>query len=368
LLDPVPHGSGMQVTLRPRGIGRLFQAAFLAVWLGGWAMGEWFALGLFVAGLEGALGPGAVPESFRASLGLAVSRGEAPMVLLIVVPWLVLWTLGGALALGQALLLLVGREVVRWSPEALEIERYALTRLSSRRLEPAAIHAFSFARGALVVRKHGRSIAVARLGTAVERSELATRLETWHRGFGGRALRSPEDPPCPGYQVSRDDTGAFTLVPGMSNRWLATSLLAFVASGFFAMLGFTALDASTWELLGACFALGLPGSLAAGGAIWLIAVRESWHPRSGTLEIRRRGFGHSWGRTITPLRLELRGNSDSDGDLHWTLFAHGAERTQRLASAIHDSAVPESLGEWLSERTGVAVEFTGRAGALRKAA
>src|SRR5512134_980681 len=130
LLEPEHQGGGMQVTLRPRGVGRLFQAAFLCVWMGGWAMGMWFALGLFTSALEAVYGPGALPASLHFGAGPTVSRAEAPMVFTFLLPWLGLWTMGGALALGQALLLLFGREVVRWGPDGLEIERHALVRIS----------------------------------------------------------------------------------------------------------------------------------------------------------------------------------------------------------------------------------------------
>jgi hypothetical protein len=368
LLEPEPHGGGMQVTLRPRGVARWFQAAFLFAWLGGWAMGEWFALGLFASALEAVFGPGALPEGLRFGAGPGVSRGEAAMVFAFVVPWLALWTLGGGLALAQALLALVGREIVRWSPDGLEIERHALVRISGARVEPTKIHGFHMRRGALVARLAGRSVAVARLGTDLERSELATRLDAWHRGFGGRAGLGPGDAPCPGWTVARDETGAWTLTPARGNRFLVAAMLAFVASGLYAMTGSSMLGGNVRRVVIALLSLGLVATVLAAAAVWLVAVRESWHPRPGSLEIRRRAFGRRWSRTLSPLALELRAHSDTDGDLHWTLTAVAPGRRRQLATALHDSSVPESLALWLSARTGVSVEYTGRAREERRAA
>jgi hypothetical protein len=134
------------------------------------------------------------------------------------------------------------------------------------------------------------------------------------------------------------------------------------------MMGFSMIGRDAWAAVIALLSLGVIATAAAAAAVWLLAVRETWHPRSGSLEIRRRAFGRTWSRTFSPLSLELRAHSDTDGDLHWTLFAIGPGRRHRLANAMHDGAAPESLAQWLAARTGVTVEYTGRAKAERRAA
>lgn len=368
MLEPEPHGSGWQVTLRPRGFARFFMVGFLGFWLCGWAMGEWFALGLIASSLESLFGPGFIPDFIQLGFDTHVSRGQASMVLAFILFWFALWTIGGMFALGQGLLLLAGREVVRWGPEALEVERRAFVLLSSARLDPTTLTGFVTSRGSLLARRGGRSVAVARLGTDEERAELSTRLETWRQAFGRHVRRSPEEPPAPGWSVTRDETGGYALTPSASARWLAAALLAFVASLFYLVLGFMLLDRRGTGAVIGLFVLGLPATAAAYGAVWLAVVRESWHPRARSLEIRRSAFGRTWSRMFSPLGLELRAHSDSDGDLHWTLTAHGDGKPHPLASAVHDSAEPDAIAAWLAERTGVEVDFTGRAEAERKRA
>jgi len=358
----------MQVTLRPHGIVPRIQGAFLCALLGVWTQGAWLALGLCASALEAILGPGRLADALRPATWSAVSRAEAPLVLTIVVPFLVLWTLGGGLMLAQALLLLFGRETVRWGPGALEVERHGLVRLASLRLDPATVSGFTILRGHLLARRLGRTVALARLGTDLERSQLAARLETWHRGFGRRAGFGPDHSPCAGHEVSRDETGGYALTPPHDQQRLAAGLLALMGSALYTMMGFTMIGQGVWQGVLAFLAMGLPATACAGVAVWLMAVRETWHPRTGSLEIRRRAFGRDWSRTLSPLSLEVHAHSDSDGDLHWTLNAIAPGRRQRLAHALEDPSTPEALAEWLSARTGVGIEFTGRARSERRAA
>lgn len=73
---------------------------FLAIWLAGWATGEWFALRQILS-----------PAPLPAKLFLAV--------------WVAFWTLGGVAALSICVWMLVGHERVRLRPDALTIQREA---------------------------------------------------------------------------------------------------------------------------------------------------------------------------------------------------------------------------------------------------
>src|SRR5688572_22590369 len=123
-MKPEGTSGGLEVELRIAGIGRFFGAAFLAVWLAGWAVGEAFALWILGVGAWSLLTgqpPEAGREPFRPELALPVG--------LFLLFWLALWTLGGVMAGRELLRLLFGGDRIRLGHDRLEIERsYGLFR------------------------------------------------------------------------------------------------------------------------------------------------------------------------------------------------------------------------------------------------
>src|SRR5262249_40599299 len=105
-------------TLRPRGIGRFFSAAFLVFWLAGWVVGEVFAAvvvgGGAIALLAGSPGPGREPLAW----GPALAIGAFLLV------WLALWTLGGFLAMRELLRLTWAEDLLTVEPDGLTIEHH----------------------------------------------------------------------------------------------------------------------------------------------------------------------------------------------------------------------------------------------------
>lgn len=89
---------GLEFRFRPRGAGRFLGAAFLAVWLCGWAVGEAFAVWFLVRGaLALATGQPPTPEREPLAPAPALAAGLFLMV------WLTIWTAGGLLALRELL-------------------------------------------------------------------------------------------------------------------------------------------------------------------------------------------------------------------------------------------------------------------------
>src|SRR2546428_13472131 len=84
---------GLEFRLRPRGPGRWFKAAFLGLWLCGWAAGEAFALWALVIGAR-ALLTGEPPKPAAAPLQVGAALGMGAFLL----AWLAVWTLGGIAA------------------------------------------------------------------------------------------------------------------------------------------------------------------------------------------------------------------------------------------------------------------------------
>src|SRR5262252_838226 len=108
MLTPEPSDSGTQVTLRVSGILRFLPAAFLAVWLCGWAAGEWFALRLFASLLRTLLDASFL-GAWIPPLGGKMPEGPMlPFFIGFLLFWLTLWTIGGVGAFHQLLASLFG--------------------------------------------------------------------------------------------------------------------------------------------------------------------------------------------------------------------------------------------------------------------
>lgn len=93
-----------------------FILIFLGIWMLGWAVGELGVLGLLFSGIV---------------------RGPAPPIILA---WLLMWTVGGMLAMTFLLWGLVGREVITIRENVLVIRRQIWRFGYDRRYELARVH------------------------------------------------------------------------------------------------------------------------------------------------------------------------------------------------------------------------------------
>ncbi|HEY6194047.1 MAG TPA: hypothetical protein VI504_03315 [Candidatus Eisenbacteria bacterium] len=367
MLQREPTGTGWQVTLHSHGMLRFLPAAFLGVWLCGWALGEYFALTLLGSALQGAFGPGFLAGVMPTMRSTPPSREGLPLLFTFLCVWLPLWTLGGFGALSRLLSLLFGREVIRCGTEGLAIERFTLFPASRTRLDPRQVAGFR-TRGPIVLADTpAKAVLVAQLGTPAERAELVASLEEWRKSFGPTLAPAADQSPVPGWQVVTDETGALALTPSPRVQHVIGGVLLGLGAACAASLAAIAAQTQDVRLLVACAALGLPGALCLYGGGWLVGVRESWHPRAGTLERRRVGFGRVWSREFRPLGLELRVSTGSEGDSRWTLVVSGEGGEQVLASSTRDANLPSSLGRWLAERAGVELVQKGQESRLQMA-
>ena len=196
--------AGITARLRQTGVGRFGAAAFLSVWLTGWAAGECaatFALARMVqSAVQGDLGAGDGGQfDFGAGLG-------GSLFLLV---WLTLWTIGGFVAARELLRLI-------WNRQTFVISSAGLTRINqigpfrSRRQfgrgEPFRLFSRRSGRS-LMIEQAGKSTELTRLGTAEERDELRKlidgelRLEPAREDVGAEVV-SPVPPP--GWQTQID--------------------------------------------------------------------------------------------------------------------------------------------------------------------
>ena len=368
MIQREPDGAdGWRASLRSTGVLRYFTAAFLGGWLCAWAFGEYFAFTLIASAVRAWLGPDVLSGWLPGGVGKLPPPGALPFFFAFITLWLTMWTFGGFMALSQMLTMLFGRELIRWGPDGLDIERIAVFPVSASKLAPHEITRFRTSRQGLVADRNGRVTRVAQLGTAADREELRTTLEAWRATFAPAQVTAPGQSPAPGWVVALDEVGALALEQDPRSRHTMGAVLMAFAMGFIGVAAAVSQTAHGAALVVGMLMLGGPGLVCLYAATWLLAVRESLRPRSGTLERRRTGFGRTWSREFTPLGLELRAGAESEDGARWTLVLTGGGKEQVLASAIGSPEPPLSLGQWFADRTGVELVRKGNENSLKAA-
>lgn len=347
----------LELRFRPSGPGRWLEAAFLSLWLLGWAAAETLVLGLLAGGawawLQGRALPGQ-PSSLLALL---------PVVAFLLV-WLSFWTLGGVLALRQWLRCFWAEDRLTLTRMELEWRQQLGPWQRRRRLPRVAIRSVRLARGhsgragALIAQLDDRQLELTQLGSPEQRRQAADQLndalatQAVSPPDGARAVL-PQEWDCE--QISFD---CALLVPARRLRrrqFLVMALLALpLDAGWLVLLDQAR---SRPELLPVLLMLGLIAATASWAALWLALGRREWRLGDGELVAQRRFAGR-----VTPLfaarALELRETSDDDGDLWVALHATdlrplGARTggAPVLCRSLHDPDEPRALGHWLAKRT-----------------
>lgn len=115
-------GDGWQVRFVPttgQRLVRMGAAAFLCLWLCGWAMGEYFAGGTLAGMLAARYAPG-VNFDWLPHARFPATGAATPAMLFLCV-WVTAWTIGGCFAIGSLLSLLFGVQVLRWGGSGVEL-------------------------------------------------------------------------------------------------------------------------------------------------------------------------------------------------------------------------------------------------------
>jgi hypothetical protein len=344
---------GDAVTLRPKGVARFFEAAFLLVWLAFWAVGEGVAL-LVLGSMLMALF-GFLRESGFTRLGRTViERGpgyEIGFVFLYVflIVWVTFWTVGGCAAWYRFLRLVAGADRLSVSGGALEMASRAGPIRRRRCVDRAQLRRIRVRPHdkALVADTISKTVTISDLGTAGERESLAE----WLRGRLGldAAARPAFDPLVapPGWRVMRDEAGALRLSrPARGRR---------IAGGVVAVL--TAVAVYAWSVDMALHGLSslwpaLPIGFLAVTAAWIGLAREEWLVSTHQLGYRMRLGPFARERTFRQGILEVKQTIDSDGDAHYTLIVRDASSKRTIASSTFDDAELMDCGRWLESATG----------------
>jgi hypothetical protein len=352
MLTTEPSGSGFQATLRAQGLLRYFPAAFLCVWLCGWAVGEWFALRMFASLLRSLLGSSFLP-AWLPPLGGTMPSG--PMVVLFaafLTFWLTMWTVGGVGAVHQLLAFLFGRDVVRWAEDTLEVEHWSLWLAARSRLAAQDITGFRLNRMSLIADGRKRATRITHLGSEDERQQLAATLESWRAAIAPPAPLAADESPIPEFVALRDETGNVALARAPGARRTVGVLLGVLGLALFGGAASMFLQKTGVALVLGVLVMSLFGTGSLYASVWLLAARETWHMGPMRLVRRRALLGRTWSAEFSPLELQLKRSTDSDGDTRWELVATGADRHVTVTSAIDDPNPPLTLGTWLAERTG----------------
>ena len=380
--ERVPEG--LLVRLRPSGVARFFPAAFLLVWLCGWAFGEWFALYFLAKGVLALLNGAPFDEGHsRGAVGFTIAAGG------FLIFWLVLWTLAGIGAMAAFLRLL-------WSEDRITASSSGITCSTSlgpfrfrRAFQRDELRQLSIASrgGALVADTTRGRFELSRNGTVEDREEAVAALQTEVGlspaatnptlaavpGLPAAADTTPAQPPT-GWQELITPEGERALVPDLAIRRRQAGIVAVFG---IAMVGIAlyevmqlaerGLEARPGALITTLFAALLTIATA-----WLSKGRVEWRIGSGRITQRRR-FGPSVKDMFEASRLEVTQDTDSDHDDWYALYACNNEpdpapnvgvhrlstlqkNRRRIAAVIRDPLVPRQLGAWLARAANVPLQ------------
>jgi hypothetical protein len=135
MLERESLGDGWQVRIPVSGAARAARvgiAAFMCVWLCGWAVGEWFAGGTLAGMIAARAMPGA-DLSWLPHLRGASANAPAVAIGFLAV-WFIGWTIGGAFAIATLVSVVAGAPIVRWNASGVELVMQVGPFASRRRL------------------------------------------------------------------------------------------------------------------------------------------------------------------------------------------------------------------------------------------
>jgi hypothetical protein len=344
-----------ELCFRPQGVGRFFSAAFLLVWLCGWAVGEAFALFLLFNGLV-ALLTGHPPPGKNQPLDIGPALAVGGFLLI----WVTFWTIGGLAAIRELLRSLWAEDRLDWQPDGLTVTRRLGLLCRRRQLARADIRQIYLQRprSALVAQVGTSVVTLTDLGTPAERTAAAEQLRA--------AWGLPEDQPATGaelpagWQEITELRGGVVVVADPRTRRQQAHLVATVTgvvwSVVFLLVRGSLHEPTRWGLTAMVGVLAL---WLIRQSLWLYRGRKEWRIERGRLVHQRRSAGE-----ITELAesraLELTESVDSDSDRWYTLAALLTDRPNQkpgqrvtIKTTIHDPTEPRGLGLWLARRAAI---------------
>lgn len=317
------------VTFRPRGWGRFALAAFLLLWLSGWAAFEWLAL-RFLADLSS--------KPVDAWVRAAAHPVTWPIAALAIL-WFALWTFGGVSGIAALARLLFGADQLTVRPAKWML---------SKKIGPFALN-WNFAKrdirelyvrrghAELMIEAEGIRRVVTRLGTPEDRREIARRFAV-----------SPDES-LPQRWIAIDDADGITCI---ARRHVE-------GPGCLVFLGLMAIAIALYALR---FRTELPRwAVAATVAIaiaftaqflWGVFSRREFLVSNNRVGRRVRWFLYSSVTWFDEQSLHVDYDRDSDGDERISLRAavHGKPAT--LYSDVNEDRDVVGLARYIESRCG----------------
>jgi hypothetical protein len=337
--------TGSSATLRPAGVLRYFTALFLLVWLAGWAAGEAFALGFLALLVRSVIGS-AIGRAWPIPGGDWIVGGAAGFMLLFLLVWLTLWTVGGVAALRELLRSIAGEDRISIESLNLELQHRAGPFRRTRLFERSRIRRAR-------LRRHDKAVVLDTISgtediTAYGSDDQRRALVDWLRS----RLLLPDLPPRldpsvppPGWRMAVEGGSARLTQEDPRARIIGASLLWTIA----ALLAVTTIGAGGAG--GRVMAVVLTLATAT-LATWVSFARRAWLVRHGELTAHTRFLTWERAREFKSARLEVALSTDSDNDEHYALNVIGADSERKITSTVGDETDVIELGKWLSARTG----------------
>jgi len=340
--------AGWEVRLKPEGTARFGGAAFLAVWLAFWAVGEVLVIGILAQG-GWALFTGQPPAAGRELLPTA----PALLAGVFMLAWLAFWTLGGLMAWQELFRLIWSSDRILARGDGLDLVRQ-VGFFRSRQFLPRdrlrRIHRVDTGPAVQAETTDG-AVELTRNGHPQQQAELVARLTAELR------LPPPAEllPMLPGtWRVIAAPEGGEILVSNPATRrrqvrvaWILTLTLVLLT---LVVIREALLQPSLWVVT---LMLASLVGLVLWNTVRLTWGRDEWRLENQRLILQRRWIARTQER-FTGQALELSETTDSDGDISFHLKVRadtGQPRT--LKSSLNECLELRQLGEWLARRTGL---------------
>jgi hypothetical protein len=353
-----PLGPGT-FSLKPAGWSRYIEVAFLGIWLTGWLVGEVVMTIVF-----GGMLAGTIAAAFGITLSFAsrlTPDGSAPFLVLFMVVWLTIWTIGGIAAGTQFLRMLAGRDVVSVSPDGLEIEWRLGPFRRRRTIAHGAIKRLRLGprNSPVVADTKSGTVEITDLGTLDERTALIAWLQQRLALPGeAEAKRLDAEAPPPEWEVEVDGMETRLSRPLRHYRrvqaailWTITALLFTGCLPLFQRFQSGLFEGPRPGAARVVYAAGVVSLLFAWWSAWTTWGRSEWVVVPGRLTWRRQFASWRRERSFENARLVVEHTVDSDNDDRYTLRVRGENASRKISTALYDDADLTGLAQWLSART-----------------
>ncbi len=356
------RGETTDVVLRPHGWLRLIPAAFLLVWISGWAVFETGCLAFILYLLRALIAPNAL-----SSLVPPAKMGPGGVVVIVglLVPlglFTALWTFGGVSALRDLVRLFASEDRISFGPDGIACEQRVAFRVQTVQLTRSRVLDLRTARNALVADVEGEKERILTQLASIKalrdlRDEMRRVLGIDTPEANRRRVAKDEAAPPEGYVVEPDPGGGVTLELGPAARRRHARILFAIGATLLALAAWVVLEESKRAEVS-------PSTQNAAVVVAVIASpflllaffarfgRVTLTARDGMIRRTRHLLHWRFERTVQSPALVLEHDTDSDGDDRYALVAKGGDgqKDLHIAGDINADRTLIHLGRYLAAK------------------